>query len=270
MDVILGIYMFVIGLAFGSFALVLVDRMKAQKDWVKGRSECEFCSHKLASKDLVPLISWLVQKGKCRYCQHRLSKSYPLVELFLGVAFVLSWVFFPFELTGLGFIVLALWLGSLIIMTALFVYDLRWYLLPNALVYPLILMSILHRIVEFAINDLSLVSALVSTGASLLIGSGLFWALHRVSNGRWIGDGDYRFGVALALFLADPYVTWLALFVASLCGLGMAVPQLISRTKQSARHIKIPFGPFLIIGLFLSYLFGHGVIDWYSTTFLYI
>ncbi len=147
MDILIGIYIFVIGLCFGSFALAMTDRMKAKKDWVKGRSECDKCRHKLGLKDLVPLASWLSTGGKCRYCHKRLSKAYPLTELACGSAFVMSYIFVPYELDGYGLAVFGLWLLALVIMTSLIVFDLRWFLLPNKLVYPLQIIALIHWII---------------------------------------------------------------------------------------------------------------------------
>lgn len=272
MHILLSSYIFIIGLAFGSFALAMVDRMKAKKDWVRGRSKCDHCGHKLSPVDLVPICSWLSQNGKCRYCKKKLSSFYPLVELGTGLAFLMSYTFIPYELTGSSFVLLGLWLFALILMSALVVFDLRWYLLPNKLIYPLITVSLLHRVAAFFVNGEVFSDAVLSTTASLLIGSGLFWALHRISKGKWIGDGDYRLGVAIALFLVDPLLTWLALFAASVFGLLVMLPMIIHSkgSSKSKLKLKIPFGPFLIMGLYFSYLFGDKLIDWYLSTFLYL
>jgi len=270
MDILLGVYGFIIGTAFGSFALAMVDRMRSGEDWVKGRSKCDHCGHKLRPKDLVPIISWLSQGGKCRYCSKKLSVFYPLVELGTGLAFLGSYVFLPYELTGWFSAVFGLWLFAVVLMSALVVFDLRWYLLPNRLIYPLIAVSITHRVFYFFADLEVLSEAILPTVASLLIGSGLFWALHRVSNGKWVGDGDYRLGVAIALFLADPLKTWLALFTASVFGLIVMLPFIVRKNTKNKLKIKIPFGPFLILGLYFAYLFGDRLIDWYLSTFLYL
>jgi len=269
MQTLTSIYVFMIGLAFGSFALAMVDRMKSGEDWIKGRSKCDHCQHKLMPKDLVPLFSWLSQKGKCRYCKKKLSVFYPLVELGTGLAFFGSYIFIPYGISGLSFVLFSLWLFALVLMSALVVFDLRWYLLPNKLVYPLIAMSVAHRVVLFFVNSEVFNEAILSTLAALLIGSGLFWVLHRISKGKWIGDGDYRLGIAVALLLTDPLVTWFSLFLSSVFGLLIMLPMIYHSKRKLKLKLKIPFGPFLILGLYFSYLFGAQLIDWYINTFLY-
>lgn len=268
MDILLGIYVFVVGLAFGSFALAMAMRMKSGKDWVRGRSECDHCGHKLSAKDLVPVASWLSSSGKCRYCRKQLSKSYPLAELGTGTAFLLSYIFVPYELSGYGLISFGLWLLALVIMTALVVFDLKWFLLPNKLVYPLQITALAHWIIISVNNSQTITKDLTTLGWALLVSTGIFYLLHVISSGKWIGDGDVRLGVAMGLFLGSPSIAWLAIFVASVSGVLIAVPSLIKSSK--ALKMKLPFGPMLIFGLIFSYLFGVQIIDWYTTTFLFI
>lgn len=269
MHMLFVVYAFVLGTAFGSFALVLADRMHAGSDWVRSRSKCDHCGHILGPLDLVPLLSWLMQNGRCRYCKHAISFFYPLVELGLGVAFAISVAVAPYDVSGLNITRLLLWLFGLVIMAALVVSDMKWYLLPSKLVYPLVVIAAVHRIVVFRSDSQTVGAALVATAAALLIGSGLFWALNTLSKGKWIGDGDYRFGLALALYLGDPFLSWLALFFSSLFGLMVMAPFILRNKSKNKMKLKIPFGPFLILGLYATYLFGERIIDWYLRTFIY-
>lgn len=267
MTLLIGSYIWVMGLVFGSFALALVDRMRAGKDWVKSRSCCEYCGHILAPIDLVPLLSWAMQKGRCRYCDRKLSKSYPLVELFSGIVFVGSYIFFPMSFDSGGIFILALWLLAMVLCVSLIVFDLRWFLLPNKLVYPLIGIGVIHRIAFFYLDDrLFSLDVLISTSLALLIGAGLFYLLYYISRGKWIGDGDIRFGIAMGLFLAGPVEVWLAIFISSVTGLIFAI---ITPSKKNLMMLKIPYGPFLIFGMIISYLFSSGIIDWYTKTLLF-
>ena len=97
----------VFGLCLGSFVNALVWRLREQERQLekkkpnkkylvelsiaKGRSMCPDCHHTLASKDLIPVLSWLSVGGKCRYCRKSISTQYPLVELATAALFVLSY-----------------------------------------------------------------------------------------------------------------------------------------------------------------------------------
>jgi prepilin signal peptidase PulO-like enzyme (type II secretory pathway) len=268
MEILLGSYLFLLGLIFGSFALVLTDRVKQKRDWVHGRSSCEFCKHTLSARDLVPLFSWLSTSGKCRYCKRRLSAAYPLTELGLGLAFVGSYAWWPFEFNTVGLVLFVLWLLGLVICCAMFVYDLRWYILPNKFVYPLAVVAGLHRCIIIFTNDVTISKDLLSLALSLLVSAGFFFVLHEYSKGKWIGDGDVRLGVAMGLFLPGPLEAWLAICIASLAGVVIATPKLVQSHKNL--KMKLPFGPLLLLGLFASYLFAESVLHWYTTTFLYL
>lgn len=269
MFLLITIYLFLLGLAFGSFALAMVDRMKAKKDWVRGRSQCDSCKHSLKPIDLIPVYSWVSKRGKCRYCSVKLSPAYPAVELLGGAVFVLSFVFYPYELSGFNFVLFGLWYLALVIMLALTVFDVRWYLLPNKLVYPLTMVAFVHRIIFTINNDLISFSYLLNLGLTLFISCGVFYLLHIVSSGKWIGDGDVRLGVAMGLFLNGPVEAWLAIFIASIIGVIIGVIMMIKSGKKTL-SMKLPYGPMLMAGLIISYLFSSGLIAWYSKTFLFL
>jgi len=270
MNIIISIYLFFVGLAFGSFALAMVDRMKTNRDWVKGRSQCESCKHVLRPIDLIPLLSWLSTGGKCRYCTKKLSIAYPLTELFVGLAFLFSYVFWPHSLSGfLPISMFIVWLIALVVMAGLFLFDIRWFLLPNKLIRPLIGLGLIWMVLDIAKDGVS-VSIVVSYVLAVLVGAGVFLLLYMMSSGRWIGDGDIRLGVAIGLFAGSPLEAWFCIFLASVIGVLASTP-LVLRTKKNKRlKLKIPFGPVLIIALYFTVLFGSQILDWYKAEVLYL
>src|SRR5690606_23636863 len=109
MVIVVILALIVSGLILGSFVNAFVWRLHEKKDWVGGRSECPHCHHKLAPKDLVPVLSWLSLGGKCRYCHKPIPDS-PLVELAVPVLFVLSYIFWPMGYGNESLFVFACWL----------------------------------------------------------------------------------------------------------------------------------------------------------------
>lgn len=86
---------FFLGLAFGSFASVLITRLKHGKKGIfLGRSECPYCHHVLSVKDLIPLFSYIILWGKCAYCSKKLSLFYIAIESLMAIWFVLVSVIF--------------------------------------------------------------------------------------------------------------------------------------------------------------------------------
>ena len=252
------------GLLFGSFINAFVWRLHEGRNWVNERSECTHCHHVLAAKDLVPVLSWVWLRGKCRYC-HKPIDDNPLVELTLPLLFVASYLWWPLPLHGQGLFDFIVWLLLLIGFVILAVYDLRWLLLPNVVVFPVIGVSaayVLSNVVFFHAP----VRNLLQAALGVVIVSGLFWVLFQVSKGRWIGFGDVKLAIALGLLAGTPAKAVLLLFFASFLGTLVALP--LVAAGQAGRKTKLPFGPLLLAATVLVQLFGSDVIDWYTGLFL--
>jgi prepilin signal peptidase PulO-like enzyme (type II secretory pathway) len=250
----------VFGLIFGSFVNALVWRLRHNKDWVKGRSECSRCHHPLAPKDLVPLFSWLLLKGKCRYC-HKPIQDSPLVELSLPVLFLISYWFWPWQLEGIGLYNFVFWLVFLVGFVALAVYDLKWFLLPDVIVFPLIGLAVVRALgglVFFGQTWQDAVGSLLGAGVM----SGLFLLIYVASKGKWIGFGDVKLAIVLGLLAGGVLPALLTLFVASVIGSVASLPLVIA--GKATRKSHLPFGPMLITGLIVVVLFGQAMIDWYT------
>lgn len=265
----------VLGLFFGSFTNALIWRIHEQSKTkskaklkklsiASGRSMCPHCRHVLSAKDLIPVVSWLSLGGKCRYCSKPISWQYPAVEIGLSVAFVVSYIYWPAGWDLIGTVNFITWLALLTSFMALFVYDIRWMLLPNRIVYPTAVAAGLLATLNILVAD-DPGQVLVLTITSVLVSSGLFYMLFQVSRGRWIGGGDVKLGLIIGLLLQDPLKAFMMLFLASVLGSLFAIPGVLSKRVNFTS--RIPFGPFLIISTVIVYLFGSGVIDWYKSLF---
>ncbi len=268
MRLILTVYAFIIGLCFGSFALATAWRLKKKKSFGgKQRSQCEHCKHVLHAVDLVPLISWISLRGRCRYCRTRLSPLYPAAELLGGIAVAASYYYWPSSLSGaLASSQFAVWLIELVLLLILFFYDMQWYILPNKVMYPLWGVSVLSFLLTFFHNPSA--KTLLHGALAVVVGAGVFFVLHELSKGKWIGFGDVRLGLAIGLLIGTPLLAALVIFVASVLGVIAATPDLI-RKKRSLSS-RLPFGPLLIVALILVRLFGQRVVDWYAVHILYL
>jgi leader peptidase (prepilin peptidase)/N-methyltransferase len=103
------------GLLIGSFLNVCVYRLPRDLSVVRPRSYCPACEHKIAWRDNIPLVSYLLLRGRCRHCGARIPVRYPLVELLTGALFgltawklgaglpALKWCLFDALMIGLTF-----------------------------------------------------------------------------------------------------------------------------------------------------------------------
>ncbi|MGD0284638.1 MAG: prepilin peptidase, partial [Candidatus Saccharimonadales bacterium] len=265
----------ILGLCLGSFVNALVWRLHEQTKSNKknkskqlsilhGRSMCPDCRHKLAPIDLIPLISWLMLRGKCRYCHKSISIQYPLIEVLTVILFVISYNYWPYTLHGYGLAAFIIWLAILTGFIALVVLDIRWFWLPDRIVYPLSIIALVDiLLISLATHKLS--SNLIGSIFGILIISGSFYLLYVLSKGKWIGGGDVKLGFLIGLLVGGPLHSLLVLFLASTTGTISALPFFISGKLK--RNSLLPFGPFLILATIITVLFGASIIQWYKNLY---
>ncbi len=131
--------LFIFWTMFGSFASVIIYRIKSGEGWIAtGRSHCKTCERNLSAIELVPIFSWLIQKWKCRGCRKKISSIYPLLELTMWVLFMWVWYFMidmssliagsNFEIARLFFFL------SIIFLTVIYVYyDILYLEIPESI-----------------------------------------------------------------------------------------------------------------------------------------
>lgn len=232
--------------------------------FLNDRSQCLHCHHTLAWYDLLPIFSWISTGGRCRYCRHSIGWFEPLIELGVAAFFAGSYIFWPEMLTGVEILKFVLWLVGGVFLAALFAYDTKWYLLPNRAMFPLIATAAFYAVITLADqNDIP--TAILNLCLATVILSGIYLLLWVISKGRWIGFGDVKLGLALALFLGDWQLAFIALFAANLIGCLIVLPGMIA--GKVTTKTRVPFGPLLIAGGIFAMLFGRVVIEWYFMTF---
>lgn len=255
-----------LGLTFGSFVNAAVWRIhqRRARSLLNDRSECIHCHHKLAWLDLIPVVSWIALRGKCRYCGKPIEDT-PLPEVGVALYFVMSYLFWPGGLAApLAVTDFVFWLVYGVLLAILFVYDLRYMLLPNKITFTLIglaLVQLLIHIVVAPSNGLNFLADAVLSVSSI---AGVYLVLYVISRGRWVGFGDVKLGVFLGLVLADWRLGLLTFLLANVIGCIVIFPGLL--TRRLTRTSRVPFGPFLIAAFIISMLFGQTIVGWYLST----
>jgi leader peptidase (prepilin peptidase)/N-methyltransferase len=273
---VIAIVLFFVGLCLGSFVNATVWRLhehanakrskkgikKANLSIVSGRSICPHCKHQLSALDLIPVFSWLFLRGKCRYCHKPIPDS-PLVELTMGIVFAGSYLFWP-HTVGLDgqWILLSTWLAASVGLLVLAVYDLRWMILPNRVIYPTLLLSVIGRLGYLTAFEKKPLHALLMWAFSIIISSGVFLALFLYSKGKWIGYGDVRLGLITGTLLGDPQKSLLMIFLASFIGTLLVIPDLLRGKKTMSS--KLSYGPLLIAATTIIIIFGDSLLNWYK------
>jgi len=184
------LFLFAMGACIGSFINVVVWRVPRNESIVSPPSHCPKCDHRLAWRDNVPVIGWIVLGGKCRYCGQKISARYPIVEFFTGALFALFYVLIfiaqhgPFiaeyhnemliaftPMTDLvqGWPIFGLYLFMLGVLLAVSLIDAEHYLIPMTMVWILGGVGIA---VHAFVDDPTLPGNLLATPGAMALAAG--------------------------------------------------------------------------------------------------
>lgn len=245
-------FSFLLGLAVGSFLNCIIYRLLQKEAFWRRRSYCPNCGHKLRALDLIPLFGFIFLKGRCQYCQKKISWQYPLVELVTAVLFILVYlknpIFYPeinLQTAVIQFIFLIRNWFFVSVLLFIFIFDLKYYLIPDKIILPAIIITLIlnilliYRDLLYSIDNFKI---LINFFIAVLIGGGFFLIQFLISRGRWVGGGDIRLGVLMGLILGYPTIL-LALFLSYLVGAIIGTGLVITGRKRWKS--QVPLGPFL-------------------------
>lgn len=274
------IWTLVLGAVLGSFAVATVWRLRA-KELSKSKrtkssefqklvkqnslhrsfdksdhSRCLHCQHRLAWYDLIPVGSWLWLRGKCRYCRQKIGWLEIITEISLALVLCLSIKYFP---QPTNYLAMLLWTVLLVMLTILFIYDLKWMLLPTKVLWGSVAISVLLAISMSSSGGFSW-KVLLNYAVAWSILGGVYWLLNKISKGRWVGDGDAYLGTIAAIVVADPQLAFVTLFLANLLGCGFVIIKAVI-DKKNMKKQKIALGPLLITSLVIVFLGGKNILE---------
>lgn len=261
------IFLFVMGLVWGSFLNVVIFRMSHGKSIAEGRSICPKCKHTISWKYNIPLLSFFMLRGKCAYCKKKISIRYPLIEFLTGVFFVWWFVvgFNFFKLVGQPWSVIQpfFWLTVGLVLLAIFMIDLLYMVIPFSLNLTLFSLSLLYRVglTSFGMMRGEDFIRSVESGIGVCLIFLLVQFLTKKIRGvDGFGLGDIFLVPSLGILLGWPKIVP-GIFLSFLIGSLVGIVLLVSGKKKLGQYL--PFGPFLIAGTVLSLFWGAQIWSWY-------
>lgn len=249
------IFSFILGTLIGSFLNVVALRYNTGMT-LRGRSKCFSCGKNLGWHELIPLFSFLFQWGKCKKCKGKISWQYPIIEFLAGVLFVMIFYVFP-PVTVPASINTIFYLLITCLLLIITIYDIKHKIIPDSLVYTFSLVALARLFITpdltFAVPPLT---ALLS-GPILALPFVLMFLLSR---GTWMGLGDAKLvlgiGWTMGIVMGISSIV-LAFWIGAIASV---IWMFVVFRKIKSRY-EIPFGPYLILGMYLVLLFGIQVID---------
>jgi len=241
------IIVFILGSIWGSFANVCIHRLPISESIVVKRSYCPDCKSKINWFNNIPLISFLLLGGKCQSCKSGIDKRYFIVELTSVISFLSIYHFFGLSITSILLAMLS------IFFIIIFFIDLKHYIIPNALTFPLMIIGFVK---SFDPNlNINLFPNYLNSLIGGILGYLVIWLIilfyKKIKNKEGMGLGDAKLLSAIGFWFGWVSIPFI-IFLSSVIALIIVTPSLINKSKEMSS--QIPFGPYLVIGCVLYLL----------------
>ena len=263
-----------LGLLVGSFLNVVILRLPRRMEWqwkrdsreilgepelydppppgiVVERSHCPHCGHQLSWYENIPVLSWVALRGKCRSCKAPISIQYPAVELLTMLLFVACVWRFGFGWQGFGALVLT---GFLVALSGI---DIRTQLLPDSLTLPLMWLGLIA-----ALDNLYMPAKPALLGAIVGYVSlwSVWWLFKQATGKDGMGHGDFKLLAALGAWCGLSGLLPIIL-ISAVAGAIIGAIQLWVQGRD--RATPIPFGPYLAIAGWITFMWGDDLVARY-------
>jgi leader peptidase (prepilin peptidase)/N-methyltransferase len=291
------------GLIWGSFLNVVIYRVPLGMSVVRPPSHCPGCGKPVAAYDNVPVLSYLILRGRARCCGTRMSVRYPLVELIGGALSlaIVERILLPAPWVPLGR-ALAIYASDFTLAMALVAaafIDAEHMYLPDSITIG----GAILGFATASFRGLSWRESLVGGFAGFVgvwlpfgvvykwirgrVGMGLGDAKLLMLAGAWFGWVGVAFSLlagavqgtltALAIFLVKGKIDEPEAVVRDREELQKAAAEGDEEAKRAIEddplavaqaeglgQARLPFGPFLIMGILELLLAGDPIVEWYS------
>jgi leader peptidase (prepilin peptidase) / N-methyltransferase len=291
------------GLIWGSFINVVIYRVPLGMSVIRPPSHCPGCGRPVAAYDNIPIISYIGLAGRARCCNVRLSPRYPLVELIGGAISlaIVERVLLPMQWAPIGQ-TLAVYAADFALSMALVAgafIDAEHMYLPDSITIGGAILGLATATLRGLSWKESLFGAIVGFIAIWLpfivvykwirgrVGMGLGDAKLIMLAGAWFG----WVGIVFALLAGAIQGTLTALAIILAKG-KIEEPEAVVRDREELQRAaaegdeeakraiaedplavpqaegigqaRLPFGPFLILGILEFLLAGDQIASWYE------
>ena len=268
MTTLWAIYSFLVGACFGSFLNVCISRWPDGLSVVRPRSRCPNCGHQITAIENIPIFSWLALRGRCRGCGNRISFQYPLVEIVVGLVWMVCYLHYGLTFTGARVAMFAT------VLIGIAITDFKRYLIPDGFTVFGLIWVVATAIIALFVGDAepfagaydALLGACVGAGAIAIAG----WLGEVALKKEAMGFGDVTL-MAMVGAAVGPNRALMTVFLGALIGavVFLAVVYPVSWMKARATKTEfdpplVPFGVFLAPAAVVALLWGDRLISAYT------
>ena len=216
------------------------------------RSNCPQCLNIIPLYQNIPLFSYIALRAKCNNCKKPISIRYPIIELVTLLVFILT--FFQF---GLSLDLIAIYIFACLLITVSII-DIEHGLLPDIITIPILIVGILFNYLFLGVTEFY--SSLIGA----ICGYYSLWIIYKIhhffTNREGLGYGDFKLMAGLGAWISWQFIPFI-LFFSSILGIFYSI-FLIMFKKHTIRS-TIPFGPFLAIVGFFTFLYKQELLVFY-------
>jgi leader peptidase (prepilin peptidase)/N-methyltransferase len=276
-EILEGIYVFVVGAVMGSFLNVCIGRWPEGLSVVKPRSRCPKCGHQIKASENIPIVSWLILRGKCSSCRERVSIQYPIVELLVGLIWLDAYGHLGMTFTAFRVAVFAT------VLLGIAITDAKHFLIPDGFTVFGLFFVLLTSFVALYLGESepfagpwdAILGMCVGAGAISIVGwLGEVWLKRPAMGfgdvtlmavvGAAVGPARSLLTIFIAAVIA-PIVLLAIVYPLSARGLAddMGQTELALETGGGWRKRELPFGVFLAPAALVALVHGDAIIAWY-------
>ncbi len=276
-EILEGLYVFVVGAAVGSFLNVCIGRWPEGLSVVKPRSRCPKCGHQIKARENIPILSWIFLRGRCSNCHESISIQYPIVELLVALLWLAAWLQFGMTITAFRVAVFAT------LLLGIAITDAKYFLIPDGFTVFGLLFVLFTSFIALYFGEAEPFARPWDAVLGMCVGAGA------ISIAGWLGEvwlkrpamgfGDVTLMAVVGAALGPPralLTIFIAAAIAPIVLLGIVYPlsargladdqgqtELALEDSGGWRRRELPFGVFLAPAALIALLFGDAIIGWY-------
>lgn len=195
------------GAIFGSYATLFAHRLPIKEScfgrYFGPKSHCPNCHKILKTRELIPLINWLVTWGSCSGCGSRIPRSHLILELSITILFMVNFYLFGFSDQFIIF--------SLIITTVMvgMITDFKNNILPDAIIFTVLLIGLANRVLA----DQGVIPVVLSAAIGVIFATGFYRVFYDNGKDSLLTNQNQAFAYAKFIVIGAVCLSSITVFI---------------------------------------------------------
>ena len=233
------------GAVFGSYATLFAYRLPRGEScfgrYFGQKSRCPQCNSIIKTRDLIPLINWIMTFGRCRSCQTKIPRIHLFVEVATTILFAVCYLKFSFTEE---FILYAMISVGLVILLAC---DFTHKIFPQ----PILIFILMAIIANRTMQEQS-IAGIVNSGVLGIVCATIFYHIFYKRTEGLFANQEQSFDYAKFILIASIGLNMISMLFYFFAVMALLTVLLV--LKIPSRRKNISFGYVLIIPFIIMLL----------------